>query len=55
MTDILDAAEAEAIAERTLRRAKRDLSVKANRDGPNGTWRWHPPAPETRTYYQERD
>jgi hypothetical protein len=41
-TDVMEAAEANLIAERTLRRAKNDLKrVIAKKDGPKGEWRWH--------------
>jgi hypothetical protein len=40
--DVIDAAGANLITERTLRRAKDDLKrVVAKRDGPKGEWRWH--------------
>ncbi len=42
-TDIEEAAEANCIASRTLRRAKDQLGITANKDGPNGKWRWHLP------------
>jgi hypothetical protein len=41
--EIEEAAEADAIAEKTLRRAKADLGVMAKKDGENGAWRWHLP------------
>jgi hypothetical protein len=46
-TEVCEAAKANGIAERTLRRAQSDLKIKAVKDGPvvNGerTWRWHLP------------
>jgi putative DNA primase/helicase len=45
-TDVQEAAKANGISPRTLRRAKDDLGIDIKRDGPivNGvhTWRWHP-------------
>ena len=42
--EIEEAAEANKIADRTLRRAKDELGIIAKKDGPNGEWRWHLPA-----------
>jgi putative DNA primase/helicase len=43
MKDILEAALAEKnISKRTLYRAKDELGIEAIKDGPGGTWRWHP-------------
>jgi hypothetical protein len=43
MKDILEAALADKnISKRTLYRAKDELGIKAIKDGPGGTWRWHP-------------
>jgi hypothetical protein len=43
--DVVEAAEANGISQRTLRRARDDLKINVKRDGPieNGvhTWRWH--------------
>ncbi len=43
--DIEEAAEANCIAEKTLRRAKDDLGIIARKDGDNGCWRWRLPPP----------
>jgi hypothetical protein len=42
-TEIEDAAKGNAIAMRTLFRAKTELKVIAKRDGPSGTWTWRLP------------
>ena len=46
--DGIEAAEANGISHRTLRRAKDDLGIKARKDGPfmdgERIWRWHPAA-----------
>ena len=42
-TEIEEAADANDITERTLRRAKEALNVRAKKDGANGCWRWHLP------------
>jgi putative DNA primase/helicase len=39
-----EAAEANGISERTLRRARKELGVKAAKDGFNGGWMWSLPA-----------
>ena len=39
--DIKAKAKREGIKERTLIRAKDELGVEAEKDGPNGSWRWH--------------
>jgi putative DNA primase/helicase len=41
--DIEDAAEANCVSERTLRRAKDELKVITKKDGPNGAWTWRLP------------
>src|SRR5262249_31776895 len=46
-TEIYEIAREHKIAERTLKRAAKDIGIKVRRDGPpnaNGapTWRWHP-------------
>ena len=41
--EIEEAADANGIAARTLRRAKAELKVEAKKDGENGAWRWHAP------------
>ena len=46
--EIEDAAEANCISARTLRRAKKDLHITAKKDGPNGSWRWHLPGKKPR-------
>jgi len=49
--EIEDAAEANGITERTLRRAKADLNIEAKKDGLKGCWVWVlPPPPEQRRY-----
>jgi hypothetical protein len=45
--EIEEAADANKIAERTLRRAKDELGITAKKDGPNGEWRWHLPEQPT--------
>jgi hypothetical protein len=42
--EIEEAAEANKISERTLRRAKDELGITVRKDGPGGKWRWHLPA-----------
>jgi putative DNA primase/helicase len=49
-TDIMEAAEANCISEATLRRAKDDLGVIAEKDGLKGGWRWR--LPETQKRYE---
>jgi hypothetical protein len=41
--DILEAADANGVAERTLFRAKQSLNIVAKKDGPNGEWTWRLP------------
>jgi hypothetical protein len=41
--EIEEAAEANKISGRTLRRAKDELGIIAKKDGPDGSWRWHLP------------
>jgi hypothetical protein len=41
--EIEEAADANCIADRTLRRAKDELGVIARKDGPDGTWTWRLP------------
>jgi putative DNA primase/helicase len=43
--EIEEAADANGIAERTLRRAKNELGIVAKKDGQDGCWRWHMPEP----------
>jgi AAA domain len=45
-TEIEEAAEANGIAERTLRRAKTELKIIAKKDGDGAKWRWHLPKPQ---------
>jgi hypothetical protein len=52
--EIEEAAEANGIAERTLRRAKSDLKVTAKKDGEGGKWRWHMPDPK-QSYFTKED
>jgi hypothetical protein len=42
-SDIEEAAEANCIAARTLRRAKEELKITAKKDGPGGGWTWRLP------------
>ena len=35
------AAKAKGISKRTLDRAKKDLGIKADKDGFDGPWKWH--------------
>jgi hypothetical protein len=46
-TEIEEAADANCISERTLRRAKTDLGVMAKKDGPDGSWTWRLPPAQT--------
>jgi AAA domain len=51
MEDLLEDAKQEGIAERTLRRAKKDLGIKSRKAaGKDGKWTWElPPKPNTAT------
>jgi hypothetical protein len=42
-SEIQDAAEGNGIAKRTLERAKRELGIKAEKDGTAGRWSWRLP------------
>jgi hypothetical protein len=42
-TEIEEAAKANGIAERTLCRAKSELSISAEKKGQNGQWQWRLP------------
>ena len=42
-SEIQDAAEDNGIAKRTLERAKRELGIKAEKDGTAGRWSWRLP------------
>jgi DNA polymerase len=44
--EVEEAAEANGIPRRTLFRAKGELGIRAKKDGPYGTWRWHLPEEE---------
>ena len=49
--DIIAEAKQEGIAEKTLRRAKKDLGIKSRRrGGTDGAWFWELPAKKTATY-----
>jgi putative DNA primase/helicase len=41
--DVKDAASGNGISERTLKRAKQELGVQADKDGSTGKWSWHLP------------
>ena len=42
-TEVKDAASENSISERTLKRAKQELGVQAEKDGATGKWSWHLP------------
>ena len=42
-TEVKDAASGNGISERTLKRAKQELGVQAEKDGATGKWSWHLP------------
>jgi hypothetical protein len=39
----MEAASGNDISERTLKRAKQELGVQAEKDGATGKWSWHLP------------
>jgi hypothetical protein len=49
-TEIMEAAKASLISEKTLRRAKGDLGIKARKNHPDGKWRWELPPKSTRNW-----
>jgi putative DNA primase/helicase len=42
-TEVMEAAKASMISDKTLRRAKGDLGVKSRKNHPDGKWRWELP------------
>jgi hypothetical protein len=42
-TDVVEAARADCISEKTLRRAKRELKIISKKNGSGGTWTWRLP------------
>jgi hypothetical protein len=55
-SEVIDAAEANLISERTLRRAKDDLKIvsEKERGAPNGQWRWALPEQTRREHWNNQ-
>jgi hypothetical protein len=49
-TEVMEAAKANLIAEKTLRRAKTDIGIKARKKGNDGGWTWELPAKARRVW-----